>query len=73
MPEDIDPSLCSHVVYAFATLKDHLLTESNEKDAEMYERLITLREKNPDIKVSHHYHTAIYLNKARKYQYFFKF
>ncbi|KAF7989656.1 hypothetical protein HCN44_008330 [Aphidius gifuensis] len=51
MPEDIDPSLCSHVVYAFATLKDHLLTESNEKDAEMYERLITLREKNPDIKI----------------------
>lgn len=52
MPEDIDPTLCTHVVYAFATLKDHLLTESSEKDGEMYERLIALREKNPDIKVS---------------------
>lgn len=51
MPEDIDPSLCTHVIYAFATLKNHLLSESNDKDAEMYERLIALREKNSDIKV----------------------
>jgi chitinase len=52
-PEDIDPILCTHVVYAFATLKDHLLTEGSDKDAEMYHRLIALREsKNPDIKVS---------------------
>lgn len=52
MPEDIDPTLCTHVVYAFATLKDHLLSEGSEKDGEMYERLIGLREKNPDIKAS---------------------
>jgi len=50
-PEDIDPTLCTHVVYAFATLKDHLLTEGSDKDAEMYQRLIALRDKNPDIKV----------------------
>lgn len=50
-PEDIDPTLCTHVVYAFATLKDHLLTEGSDKDAEMYPRLIALRDKNPDIKV----------------------
>ena len=50
-PEDIDPTLCTHVVYAFATLKDHLLTEGSDKDAEMYKRLIALRDKNPDIKV----------------------
>ena len=52
MPEDIDPTLCTHVVYAFATLKEHLLSEGSDKDGEMYERLIALREKNPDIKVS---------------------
>lgn len=52
MPEDIDASLCTHVIYAFATLKKHLLSESNDKDAEMYEKLIALREKNPDVKVT---------------------
>lgn len=51
MPDDIDAQLCTHVVYAFATLKDHLLAESNDKDKEMYKKLINLREKNPDIKV----------------------
>ncbi|KAL7300198.1 hypothetical protein TKK_0007041 [Trichogramma kaykai] len=50
-PEDIDSSLCTHIIYAFATLKNHLLSESNDKDAEMYERLIALREKNPDVKI----------------------
>ncbi|XP_044759513.1 probable chitinase 10 [Coccinella septempunctata] len=50
-PEDINPSLCTHVVYAFATLKDHKLTESSDKDPEMYERVIALRDKNPDLKI----------------------
>lgn len=52
-PEDIDPQLCTHVIYAFATLKNNLLSEGNDKDVEMYERLVALREKNPDIKVLH--------------------
>lgn len=51
-PEDINSNLCTHVVYAFATLKDHKLTESSDKDPEMYERVIALRDKNPDLKVS---------------------
>ncbi|KAK9883780.1 hypothetical protein WA026_001972 [Henosepilachna vigintioctopunctata] len=50
-PEDINAGLCTHVVYAFATLKDHKLTESSDKDPEMYDRIIALREKNPDLKV----------------------
>lgn len=58
-PEDIDPTLCTHVVYAFATLKDNLLTEGSDKDAEMYHRLIALRDKNPDIKVfTIHFHKS---------------
>lgn len=52
VPEDIDPTLCTHIVYSFATLKNYLLAEENEKDGEMYERLMTLRNKNPDLKVS---------------------
>lgn len=51
MPEDIDATLCTHIVYAFATLKNHLLVEESDKDAEMYNRLTALRDKNPDIKV----------------------
>ncbi|XP_012271912.1 probable chitinase 10 [Orussus abietinus] len=51
LPEDVDAQLCTHVVYAFATLKDHLLSEGSDKDDEMYRRLLTLKEKNPDIKV----------------------
>nr|CAH7766311.1 unnamed protein product [Callosobruchus chinensis] len=51
MPEDVDPTLCTHVVYAFATLKEHKLAEANDKDPDMYDRLIALREKNPQLKV----------------------
>ncbi|RZB40987.1 chitinase, partial [Asbolus verrucosus] len=50
-PEDINPSLCTHIIYAFATLKDHKLAEANDKDPDMYDRVVALREKNPDLKV----------------------
>lgn len=52
MPENIDPALCTHVIYAFATLKDHKLAEGDEKDGDMYEKVVALREKNPNLKVS---------------------
>lgn len=55
VPEDIDPTLCTHIVYSFATLKNYLLAEESEKDTEMYERLIALRNKNPDIKVGSYF------------------
>lgn len=55
VPEDIDPTLCTHIVYSFATLKNYLLAEESEKDTEMYERLIALRNKNPDIKVESYF------------------
>lgn len=51
-PEDIDASLCTHVIYAFATLKDHRLAESDDKDPELYDKVVALREKNPDLKVN---------------------
>lgn len=50
-PKNIDASLCTHIVYAFATLKDHVLTEANDDDPENYDKLIELREKNPDLQV----------------------
>lgn len=50
-PKDIDASLCTHLVYAFATLKDHVLTEANDDDPENYDKLIELRDKNPDLQI----------------------
>ncbi len=52
VPKDIDAKLCTHLVYAFATLKDHKLTEANDDDPENYDKLIEMREKNPDLQVS---------------------
>ena len=50
--DNVDPKLCTHLIYAFATLKDHRLAASDEKDIENYQKVIALREKNPDLKVS---------------------
>lgn len=52
-PQNIDASLCTHVVYAFATLKDHILTEANDDDPENYIKLIELRNKNPELQVNY--------------------
>ncbi|XP_033099829.1 probable chitinase 10 isoform X2 [Anneissia japonica] len=57
-PEDIDPFICTHVVYAFASINDQYeLTpnEWNDKDTEwsqgMYSRVNALKEANADLKV----------------------
>ncbi|XP_063216325.1 probable chitinase 10 [Bacillus rossius redtenbacheri] len=50
-PEDVDSSLCTHVIYAFATLKEHKLAPGDDKDIEMYNRVVALREKNPNLQV----------------------
>lgn len=50
-PNNVDARLCTHLVYAFATLKDHKLTESSDDDPENYEKVLALREKNPDLQI----------------------
>ncbi|GLG95341.1 Probable chitinase 10 [Gryllus bimaculatus] len=50
-PDNVDPTLCTHVIYAFATLKDHKLAPADDKDEDAYERVVALREKNPNLKV----------------------
>ncbi|XP_046385252.1 probable chitinase 10 [Ischnura elegans] len=51
-PEDVNAALCTHVIFAFATLRDHRLAAADEdKDPEMYEKVIALREENPKLKV----------------------
>ncbi|XP_072028016.1 chitinase-3-like protein 1 [Amphiura filiformis] len=58
-PEDIDPFMCTHIMYAFADLKNNHLTpfEYNDDDFTdgtpgMYTRVNNLKAKNPDLKVS---------------------
>lgn len=64
-PANIDPKLCTHLVYAFATLKDHKLTEANDDDPENYDKLVEIRNNNPDINVrdlpSSHLHPTFYV------------
>lgn len=51
-PDNIDPSLCTHVIYAFGSLKDFKLTFVDEKDTEQYKEMMALREKNANLKVN---------------------
>jgi len=56
-PEHLDPFLCTHVIYAFATMKDYLLAPAQTNDLGdstrpgMYQRIVALKEKNPKLKV----------------------
>ena len=56
-PEDIDPTLCTHVVFAFASIKDHKLAASEDNDLGdafndgTYDRIMKHKEKNPELKV----------------------
>ena len=57
LPEDVDPSLCSHVIYAFAKMEGNTLApfEWNDADTDwskgMYSRTMALKEKSPGLKV----------------------
>lgn len=57
LPEDIQPDLCTHVIFAFGWLKKNKLTsfESNDetKDGKigLYERVVNLKRANPTLKI----------------------
>lgn len=53
-PEDIDPDLCTHVVFAFASMKDNRLEASDLNDSGdlgSFSRIVSLKERNPKLKV----------------------
>jgi chitinase len=57
-PEDVNPTMCTHLVYAFGSLKDNRLSladdeseESSDLDVNVYSRLQSLRDKNPELKI----------------------
>uniref|UniRef100_A0A2P2HWQ1 Chitinase 3 n=1 Tax=Hirondellea gigas TaxID=1518452 RepID=A0A2P2HWQ1_9CRUS len=56
-PESLDPLLCTHVIYAFASMKNFALAPAELDDLGdatkpgMYERITKLKEKNPKLKI----------------------
>lgn len=56
-PEDIDANLCTHVVFAFATIKDNKISASEDNDLGdaftegTYDRIMRLKNVNPKLKV----------------------
>ena len=50
LPEDIDGQLCTHIIYAFATIKNNQLAEAEDTDLDAFEKLASLKEKNPNLK-----------------------
>ena len=57
LPEDIDPFLCTHIIFAFGWLKNGKLASFEENDETgsgkvgLYDRVTGLKGKNPDLKV----------------------
>ena len=55
-PKDIDPGMCTHLIYSFAgldnqTLEIVSLDPGADIDEGGYRNVIALKEKNPDLKV----------------------
>ncbi|XP_052685035.1 uncharacterized protein LOC128164955 [Crassostrea angulata] len=49
-PEDINPDLCTHLIYAFAELRGAQIETSEWNDPQMYERFNRIKNKNREIK-----------------------
>ncbi|KAM3871846.1 acidic mammalian chitinase-like [Diretmus argenteus] len=50
MPTDIDPCLCTHLLYAFATMKNNELATFEWNDVELYGQFNELKNKNGNLK-----------------------
>ncbi|XP_030417333.1 chitotriosidase-1-like isoform X1 [Gopherus evgoodei] len=50
LPENIDPNLCTHLIYAFAGLDDNQITTVEWNDEQHYKTFNGLKRKNPGLK-----------------------
>ncbi|XP_046896042.1 acidic mammalian chitinase-like [Hypomesus transpacificus] len=50
MPNDIDPCLCTHLLYAFATMKNNMLATYEWNDVELYSQFNGLKNQNGNLK-----------------------
>lgn len=57
VPEYMDPYLCTHLIFAFAGIKDQKISPTSDLDESegsrkgLYHRILNLKTKNPDLKV----------------------
>ncbi|XP_067863876.1 acidic mammalian chitinase-like [Heptranchias perlo] len=50
MPENVDPCLCTHLLYAFAGMKDNEITTIEWNDVTLYHSFNSLKNKNGNLK-----------------------
>ncbi|XP_005881928.1 PREDICTED: chitotriosidase-1 [Myotis brandtii] len=50
LPKDVDPDLCTHLVYAFAGMKGHQLSPVEWNDEQLYRDFNGLKQRNPQLK-----------------------
>ena len=50
-PEHIDPFMCTHINYAFAELKNGVLSQYEWNDDSNYAKVIALKKQNPNLKI----------------------
>ncbi|XP_069094534.1 chitotriosidase-1-like [Pleurodeles waltl] len=50
LPENIDPSLCTHLLYAFAGMKDNQISTVEWNDETLYQEFNGLKSRNPGLK-----------------------
>lgn len=49
-PGNIDPFLCTHLIYAYAGLQNNEITVINQEESKEYEELNALKTRNPELK-----------------------
>ncbi|XP_046534129.1 chitotriosidase-1 isoform X2 [Equus quagga] len=50
LPKDVNPSLCTHLIYAFAGMNNHQLSSIEWNDETLYKEFNGLRKMNPQLK-----------------------
>lgn len=50
LPENIDPFLCTHLIYGFAMMKNNEITTLEWNDETLYQKFNGLKSKNPNLK-----------------------
>ncbi|XP_003220422.1 chitinase-3-like protein 1 [Anolis carolinensis] len=48
--DDIDPGLCTHIIYAFASIKDNMIAATEWNDLSTYDNIHQLKTRNPTLK-----------------------
>lgn len=50
-PAKIDPTLCTHIIIGFAKINEGLLSPMMKEDEQIYQEIVALKKKSPELKV----------------------